>query len=353
MTARDTSLLVYGANGYTGRLLLEQLRARGIPFWVAGRDAGRVASVASEFDAPSRVFALDDPATVDKGLAGIQFVVNAAGPFLYTLRPLLTACLRAGIHYLDISGEVEPFDVAAASDREAHERGIMVLPGIGFDVVPSDCLAVHLARRLPGADRLELSISIPDLISRGSAATIASHLSRPVYVRRAGSLEPVWLRNSMRWVDFGQGPRLALGASWGDLVTAFHSTGIANIQVYFEASIAKAPGMIAGQMLAALPGTGWARPVMQRYVSRMPVGPDARERSGRCAVIVVDAWQGRQHARARLTTSEPYTFTAQAGTRVIEHVVDGGWRKGFQTPGTLLGADFVTTLPGVFREDLS
>lgn len=353
MSTQGRPVLVYGANGYTGRLLLDELRARGVPFWVGGRDALRVASVAKQFGTPSRVFALDDAAAISKGLAGVQFLVNAAGPFLHTLRPLLTGCLRAGVHYLDVSGEVEPFEIAASSDGEAQRRSVMVMPGIGFDVVPSDCLAVHLASRLPGAERMELSISIPDLISRGSARTIAQHLGRPVYVRRAGVLEPIWFRSTMRWVDFGKGARLALGASWGDLVTAFHSTGISNIQVYFEASVGKAPGMIAAQMLAALPMTEWARPVMERYVSRMPVGPEPEERSGQRSVIVIDAWRGRRHARARLTTGEPYSVTAQVAARVIEHVLDGGWRAGFQTPGRLFGADFITTMPGVSREDLS
>lgn len=352
MATQGPALLVYGAYGYTARLLLEQLRALGVNFWVAGRSARRVADAALDWGAPSRVFSLEDPVEVARGLAGVEVLLNVAGPFERTIRPLLDGCLRAGVHYLDLSGEVEAFDIAAGADAAARARGVMVLPGIGFDVVPSDCLAVHLARRLPGAERLELHISLAPLISRGSAATVAAQLGRPVYVRRAGVLRPLMLRSQLRWVDFGGGVRPALAASWGDLVSAHHSTGIDDIQVFFEAHLRNAPSLLAQPLLAALPTPRWVAAALGRYIDRMPAGPGSAARRGQRSVIVGEVWRGRQRARSRLSTGEHYTFTARAGAAVVQRVLRGSRRGGFQTPGRLLGADFVMSFDDVVRQDL-
>ena len=172
MAPRD-GLLVYGATGYTARLLLPRLKQRGIEPVVAGRDAARIEALAAELGARARVFPLDDPAAVDAGLSGVGCLLNAAGPYSQTCRSLLEGCLRNQVSYLDLSGEVEPLSWAAQAGPAFAERGLMVLPAIGFDVVPSDCLAVHVARRVPDATRLTLYVSLPNLISHGSAVTLS------------------------------------------------------------------------------------------------------------------------------------------------------------------------------------
>jgi short subunit dehydrogenase-like uncharacterized protein len=347
------TLLVYGAYGFTGRLLLENLRERGIPFIAAGRDERRVAAVASEFGAPSRVFALDDDVGADLALSGVDVALNAAGPFVSTTAPFLKACLRNRVHYLDVSGEVGPMDQAAQLDAKARSRDVMILPGVGFDVVPSDCLAMHLAKRLPNARELVLSISGSNLLSRGSARAFAEHAGVPVYVRKDGVLEPVLFRAQMRFVDFGFDTRPAIAVSWGDLVTAFRSTGIPNIEVYFEATTPRLLGVLGNQYLFWLFRTSRAKAWFKAYAETVPDGPTPEARRSETAVIVGEAFARGRRVRSRLVTPEAYTFTGIAGAAVVARVLDGAVATGFQTPGTLLGADFVLTLPGVRREDLS
>jgi short subunit dehydrogenase-like uncharacterized protein len=347
----EPPLLIYGASGYTAGLLLPELRARGIPFLVAGRNGARVAQVAEAFAAPARVFALDDAAALRRGLEGVEVVLNAAGPFLDTTEPLLQACLAVGAHYLDLSGELQPLQRASELGAQARAQGLMILPGVGFDVVPSDCLALHVARRLPDAEHLMLSICGSNLLSHGSALTFAEHAGTPVFVRRAGVLEAMRFRIQMRWVEFGSGVRPVIAVSWGDLVTAFHSTSIANIEVYFEATTPRFLGIATNQYFGWMARMDWAKSLLRSYASLMPSGPSELERNSEQAIIVAEAWSRTRRVRARLVTTEAYTFTALAAAAILERVLGGTRAPGFQTPATLLGPDFVLSIPGTLRED--
>ncbi len=152
-----SDFMIYGATGYTGSLIVREAVRRAMRPVLAGRSAGSTASLAAGFGLEHRVFSLDSAAGVVEGIRGIHTVLNCAGPFSQTARPMVDACLKAGIHYLDITGEAAVFETMAARDAEAKTAGIVLLPGVGFDVVPSDCLAVHLKRRLPLATRLPAS----------------------------------------------------------------------------------------------------------------------------------------------------------------------------------------------------
>jgi short subunit dehydrogenase-like uncharacterized protein len=344
-------VVVYGANGFTGRLILENLRARGIPFVAAGRSAEKLASVAAEYGAPVRVFDLEDAPQAEAALAGAAVLLNAAGPFGVTTAPLLRACLGAGVHYLDVSGEVSPLNLASRLDDAARARNIMVLPAVGFDVVPSDCLAVHLARRLPGADELTLSIEGSNLMSRGSALTFAAHAGVPVLSRKEGRLEPMWYRTQLRWTDFGDGPRPTIATSWGDLVTASRSTGIPNIEVYFEATPPRV-WTVAGNQYFGWMMRSWTRKWFRSLAEMMPEGPPPEVRAAHGARIVGEARRGQTRVSAIMRTREAYTFTGIAAAAVVERVLGGEVAYGFQTPGTVFGPDFVLEL-GAERRDLA
>jgi short subunit dehydrogenase-like uncharacterized protein len=346
-------LLLYGCNGYTARLLVPRLRALGIDLVVAGRNEAAVHAVAAESGSVPSVFALEDPARVDECVENAAVVLNAAGPFSRTAPPLIDACLRKRVDYLDLSGELEPITYAAECGAFARSLGVMLLPAIGFDVVPSDCLAVHLAERFPGAEHLTLSISASNLLSRGSARTFAENAGTWVQVRRGGTLEPMRLRTQTRWMDFGEGERPTIAVSWGDLVTAFHSTGIPNIEVYFEATAFRWFAVTANQFW------GWAlrgdatKAWLEAMARSVPNGPDEAERAAERSVIVAEVACGSRRRRARLVTPEAYSFTAEVATRVALDVLRGKRRPGFHTPAQLLGADFVLQVPGVTRESLS
>ncbi|HEY5315591.1 MAG TPA: saccharopine dehydrogenase NADP-binding domain-containing protein, partial [Pirellulales bacterium] len=148
--------LIYGANGYTGRLIARLAKERGLRPTLAGRSAQPVERLASELGLEARVFDLSADA-LPANLRGMRLVLNCAGPFVRTAPAMLAGCLAAGSHYLDITGEIEVIEQAAALDAAARQSGVTLMPAVGFDVVPSDCLAKALAQHLPGATRLALA----------------------------------------------------------------------------------------------------------------------------------------------------------------------------------------------------
>jgi short subunit dehydrogenase-like uncharacterized protein len=249
--------LIYGAYGYTGALIAREAAARGHLPILAGRNVAAVTARGRELGLEHRAFALDRPAAVGEGIRGVKAVLHCAGPFAHTSRPMADACLREGVHYLDITGEVVVFEALAARDAEARAAGVMLLPGAGFDVVPSDCLAAHLKRRLPSATHLALGLLAVGKRSRRTATTVLEGLPHGGLVRRGGVLRRVPAAWKTRAIDFGGGPVQAITIPWGDVATAYHSTGIPDIEVYLAALLATRLAARASRFLGWLLG---ARP---------------------------------------------------------------------------------------------
>lgn len=346
-------LLIYGANGYAGRLIAEAALGLGLRPMLCGRNAGRLARLAEELDALAfRVVPLEDLVGLDSALEGVSVVLNAAGPFSDTAGSLVAACLRTGTDYLDVTGEVEVLDALARRDAEASERGIMILPGVGFDVLPSDCLAAHVARLAPEATWLALGVRGLVYVSRGSYRTLVEQAGRPVRIRRDGELVSTVPGTLRRSFDYGDEPRESLAVSWGDLVTAWHTTGIPNIEVYFEATPSVEAMLGAGRLFGPLFRTRTAQALLKAQAELLPAGPSPEARASREAVLVAEAGDDRgRRACARLHTPEAYTFTGRSAATVASRVLSGLRRPGFQTPAGLLGPDFVTCL-GVRRIDV-
>jgi short subunit dehydrogenase-like uncharacterized protein len=346
-------LLLYGASGYTGELLARAARRVGLAPILAGRTQAKLGALAAELNLPFRVFGLERASDVDAGLVEVGIVLNAAGPFSSTAGPLIEACLRAGAHYLDISGEVSALERAACRDAEARRRGVMLLPGVGFDVVPSDCLAAHVSRRLENPKRLSIGISGLRLTSRGSAVTMIDQLAAPVWVRRRGALVQIPPTSEERAFDYGAGPAPSLAVSWGDVVSSYYSTGIPDVIVYFEATPAvRMHNTLVRAFVGAITLGPW-QAFLRAGAPFLPRGPTSDERARNSAVIVAeveDDHGGR--ARSRLRCPEAYTLTAEAGSAIAARVLDGHAEPGFQTPSRIFGPDFVLTLPGVSRENL-
>jgi short subunit dehydrogenase-like uncharacterized protein len=346
-------LLIYGANGYTGELVARRAAERGLVPTLAGRDGEAVGRLATALGLPHRTFGLGDRAALDAGLAGIRAVLHCAGPFSRTSRPMVDACLRAGCHYLDITGEGPVFAALSARDGEARARGVTVLPGAGFDVVPSDCLAAHLAARLPGAVRLVLAFQAGGGPSRGTALTMAEGLPAGGMVRRGGALTPVPAAWRTRRFDFGRGPVTCMTIPWGDVWTAWHSTGIPDIEVYMATPPALLALTRASRLFGPILGAAPVQRLVAAVVRRAVTGPTAEARArGRARLLgeVEDA-AGRR-AAARLTVADGYTFTARAAVACAERLLAGGVPAGFQTPSRAFGADLVLSIEGSEREDL-
>jgi len=345
------SWLIYGANGYTGELVAREAQRRGLSPILAGRNAEAVKRLARELGLQSRSFSLDDPQGTAAELYGVKAVLHCAGPFLHTSAPMVAACLATRAHYLDITGEIPVFETILARGEEARRAGIALLPGVGFDVVPTDCLAARLAAALPDATELALAFYAPGAsTSRGTMKTMIESLPHAGAVRKNGRIVPVPLAWDVREIDFGDraGRRWAMTIAWGDVSTAYHSTGIPNIRVYS----ATPPAMIRRlkRLAFLLPLAGW-KPVKRfarRWVERRVTGPSQEQReSGRMYL-----WGEARNAAGRtvtatLETPEGYRFTALSAVEIAERVLAGRVQPGAWTPSRAFGADFVTELPEV------
>ncbi|HET9595089.1 MAG TPA: saccharopine dehydrogenase NADP-binding domain-containing protein, partial [Anaeromyxobacteraceae bacterium] len=255
--------MIYGAYGYTGELVARRSVARGLRPVLAGRREAPLRALATELGLEARAFALDDPAAAARALAGVGALLHCAGPFAHTWRSMVDACLEARCHYLDVTGEVDVFERMAALSSRAEAAGVMLLPGVGFDVVPSDALAAHVAARLPGATRLRLAFTALGGVSRGTALTMVERLGSKGLVRCGGSL--VAVRPFRRaTLDLGDGrPRPAVQIPWGDLATAWRSTGIPDLEVYMVVPRAVARSL----SLAALAGPLLGLPPLRRALA--------------------------------------------------------------------------------------
>jgi short subunit dehydrogenase-like uncharacterized protein len=341
--------LIYGANGYTGTLIARLAASRGQRPILAGRNGAEVAALAGSLGVESRVFGLD---AIDRGLEGVSAVLHCAGPFARTTRLMASACLRSGVHYLDVTGEIVVFETLAAMDGLAQKAGVMLMPGVGFDVVPTDCLAAHLKRRLPTATRLRLGFQIAGGVSRGTARTMAENLGAGGAVRKRGKIVKVPACWKTRRIDFGLGETTAMTIPWGDVSTAWYTTNIPDIEVYMAAPISLRIVARLSRGLGWLLGMNFVQRRIARRIAAGPAGPsDAQRQRGKSLVWgeALDERGGR--VTSRLRGPEGYTLTALTALAVMERVMAGESRPGFQTPARMYGADFILGIPGVERVD--
>ncbi|MFB9909112.1 saccharopine dehydrogenase family protein [Allokutzneria oryzae] len=336
--------MVYGANGYTGRLVARLAVELGERPTLAGRSRERVAPLAAELDLPYRIFDLVDGEATRAALSQVDIVAHCAGPFSATAVPMVRACVDSRTHYLDVTGEIAVFEEVFARHADAADAGIVLLPGSGFDVVPTDCLAATLAAELPDARRLELALSITGGASPGTLKSVIESAGRGTFVRAAGGLRAIGSGHHVE-VPFPSGVASAMPIPWGDLVTAHRSTGIEEIATYLRVPRMPAVAQDLGTAVMKLPVV---RRIATGLVDRFVPGPSektlARSRSelwGR-----VTAASG-ETVSATLTGPGPYPMTADAVVRAVRRLGSGVVRPGAHTPSSAFGADFVRELDGV------
>jgi short subunit dehydrogenase-like uncharacterized protein len=339
------TILVYGAYGYTGELIAEEAVDRGLDVVVAGRNETKTRGVGIQLGVGTRIFGADE---ARENLDGVDVVLNCAGPFVRTYEPIAEACLETGTHYLDITGEFPVFEALAERDREAEQAGVCLLPGSGFDVVPTDCLAGHLHDRLPTATDLSLGFDALGAVSGGTVASAIEHASGGGKVRRNGEIRDVPVAAKQRVIDFGDGPKHAATVPWGDVSTAYYTTGIENIEVY-----APMPEPLALALRATAPATtlldvGPIKRVLQGLARTAFSGPSASQRRSGRAMIWGEATDGERTVTARLGTPEPYALTVDAATTAAARLNDAGSPPtGYHTPASAFDPEFVLELDDV------
>ena len=346
--AVTTSFLIYGANGYVGEAASRLAVARGLRPILAGRNAASLKPLSGALGVEFRACGLDDAPSIDRALRDVAVVLHCAGPYKFTSKPMADACLRAGVHYLDLTGEIPVFEALAARDAEAKARQVMLMPAVGFDVVPTDCLAMHLLRRLPSATRLELGFQSvgPAGLPPGTQRTMIELLPFGNRIRRGGQLVVPERGEKLRSIDFGQGPVEATRFTWGDVFTAYHSTGIPDIEVYAVLPPSIRRQMALTKALRPLLSLAPMRALLQRGVQPGPSARGARRHG--------DACLGPGHRPDR--TQRGVSF-ARSGSRLgVDHARCPGCRSksacrkhraGLPDPGQVFGPDFVLECEGV------
>ncbi|MDH1262166.1 saccharopine dehydrogenase NADP-binding domain-containing protein [Pseudomonas sp. GD03944] len=339
--------LIYGANGYTGHLLAEQARREGLTPILAGRSPDAVHAVGSALGLECRVFDVQHPERTLEALADVAVVAHCAGPFSATSAPMIDACLASASHYVDITGEIGVFEAAHARDAQARELGVVVCPGVGFDVIPTDCLAACLHQAMPDARELALGFDTASGLSPGTAKTTVEGLSLGGKVRRGGVITDVPLGYKRRTIDFGRGQKSAVTIPWGDVATAYYSTAIDNIEVYLPTPPALAMGMRLIDPLRPLFGLPRVQDWLKQQVQARIQGPDqnARERLRTWVWGEVRNAVG-QVKSARVETANGYEVTVHGALLAVRHLLAYHGAGGYFTPSRLLGARCVEQLPG-------
>ena len=345
-------VLLYGAYGYTGRLAAELAAAKKLDVVLAGRNRDALAALGDRLGLPTRVVGLDDPKRLSEVLKDITCVVHMAGPFATTSPPMLNACLATQTNYIDITGEIEVFEAMWSREDEIKRAGITVVPGAGFDVVPSDCLAGYVAGKLERPVSLIIALRGLESASQGTLRTAIRQVSKPVLCRRAGAIVALDDR-SPRWIDFGSGDEPCVPVSWGDVATAFHSTGVGNITVYFRRTKLLRSADILGKLFGPLLRSRIGQRGLAAIVRSLSEGPSQSERNGHRATIwaVAIDCSGRSF-KASLSTPDAYDFTANSALEISSRISSLPTAVGLVTPSQAFGADFVLSLPGCSRMDI-
>jgi short subunit dehydrogenase-like uncharacterized protein len=342
-----TAWLLYGANGYTGELIAREAVARGLKPILAGRHAGKINTLAKELNCEARVFSLDDQTATVIALQDVAAVLNCAGPFSQTAGLMMQACLVSHVHYLDITGEIDVFELAHSLHEKAQRARVVLCPGVGFDVVPTDSIAAKLKAALPDATHLTLAFEGLGRASVGTAKTGIESIRTGGCVRKDGALvrEPLALRT--RRINLGEGERDTVAIPWGDVSTAFYTTDIPNIETYLASSPENTKRLRKAWRFRKVLATSLAQAVLKRAVARGPQGPTEAERNNNPTFVwgeAVNAAGAKKTAYLRVANG--YAVTVHAALGVLDYVLAHADRNGFATPTQLVGADFIETLPG-------
>jgi short subunit dehydrogenase-like uncharacterized protein len=342
--------MIYGANGYTGKLVVERALVAGHKPILAGRSAEAVLAMGRKYDLPARVFSLDNPSEAAKNLNDVDVVLHCAGPFSRTAWPMLEACIESKTNYLDITGEISVFETLQQKSELIAKAGICAISGVGFDVVPTDCLAVMLKNELPDAKTLRLGIKgIGQSLSGGTAKTMLEGVGKGGCIRKDGKLLPVPAAHQVRMITFNGKSNQAVSMPWGDVATAFYSTGIPNIEVYFAATKSGIKMMRLAWNLRSIISSPLVQAALKQLIGMQVSGPSDQERAESKITIwgEVESAAGKKVAML-MQCPNGYTTTVDSSLAIVEKILNGECeKKGALTPAQAFGAELALSLPGI------
>ncbi|CAN5284044.1 saccharopine dehydrogenase NADP-binding domain-containing protein [soil metagenome] len=353
---KDTSLIVvYGSYGYTGKLIIEDCRSKNLKVILAGRNEAQLKLQSASSGYPYKVVASDDLDAMKTLLEPAAVVIHCGGPFKHTAKTMSDACLATQTHYTDITGEYQVFESLSELDGKGKERGIMIMPGTGFDVVPSDCLALHLKNRLPSATHLQLAFTMSKGgLSRGTKKSMTEGLGYGSYVRENGKLTAIALGSRSMEIDFGAFKTITLCIPWGDIATAWRSTAIPNIEVYTGATAKMISTAKKSNYLGWLLRMVWIKKMMLKKIDKEPAGPSEEKLQGGKSYLWGKVWDNTgKECVSRLETISGYSLTAKTAVLIAQKIISGNFKPGYQTPSMAYGAELILEIEGSKRSDQS
>lgn len=337
--------MIYGAYGYTGKLLVQEALNSNMTPIVAGRDAKKIHDLSQSSGLEPRAFKLENAATF---LEDVELVVNCAGPFSKTFGTMVQACISTGTHYLDITGEVYVFEQAKLLDKQAKDAKIIICPGAGFDVVPTDCLALKLKQEMPEAIELELGFDGLRTPSAGTAKTVVENISKGSLIRESEKIKTIPPGSDTRTINFGNGERLAMAIPWGDISTAYTTTSIPNIKVYTPTSKAQLKILKQMNKISKFLEKDLIQELLFKLVEWKVKGPDESKREKETSFVwgmVRDA-KGNELS-GRIRTSNGYTIAAIAPVHMVQKLLSSSnIDYGYTTPAQLMGPEFIRNIEG-------
>ena len=343
--------MLYGATGETGQKILEEALRRGHRPVLAGRSASKVRPLAEQHGLDWIAAGVDDAAAVRAAVGTVGLLLNAAGPFAATSPALMAGSLQTGANYLDIANEIAVFQAAAALQRQALDKQIVLMPGVGFGVVVSDALAHYVAAQVPGATDLEIALfPYNEGTSAGASRTGLEVMANGGRVQRQGRLVPWTLGAGGRRQRTPEGEQTVLPAPLGDLVAAANSTGIANITTLLAMPMSPMQARLVLPALSRLLAVPALRERMSRprpAAGQAEAHPRPASPSQRHSYAWAKATDQNGHgAAAWLEAGEGYAFTAAAAVRAVEATLDKR-PVGVVTPAQAFGLEFIQTIAGV------
>jgi short subunit dehydrogenase-like uncharacterized protein len=350
----QNQFLLYGANGYTGKLIAKLSSGYNLHPILAGRSEADIKQLADELQLPYRIIDLNNKAVLENALSEVTLVLHAAGPYANTAKQMIEACLQTGVHYIDINGDISVFEMLKKYDSAAKEKNIMVMPGVGFDVVPTDCIALRLKNKMPDATHLKLAfVSIGGGLSHGTAITITGKMGEGGAVRENGKIAKKPLGQKGMWVNFssgsgGGGKKLfVMSIPWGDISTAYTTTCIPNIETYTGIPLKVYRLLKLQWSFNWLLRTELVRNIIRKKIKAKPAGPGDEQRKNSSSMI----WGETSNAsgkkiNASISCPDGYTLTAHSSLLISKKILEGNFKPGFQTPAGCYGENLIMEVPG-------
>ncbi len=336
-------LIVYGAYGYSAKLILENLAKKNIKPMLAGRDEYKLRKTANQFDCEYSVFDLEDHEAIKKNLEEYHTLLNCAGPFKFTAEKFFNACLETKTNYLDITGEIVIFEKAWQFNEKANEKGITILPGVGFDVIPSDCIAAKLKEKMPDAVSLKLGFEAQGAkMSRGTHLTTLEMIDEESKIRKDGKIINVPLADITYEIKNDKIEFQGIAIPWGDVSTAFYSTGIENIEVYLglpKAAFVSRRLLVAGKSLLEI---NTVKEFLKKQLAKRTTGPSDYERQ-KASMLVWGEVKNSEGEKlfAAYKFIDGYELTGRGGAEAALKVLNDEVKKGTQTPSLAFGSSFM------------